>query len=210
MTATPPTCIAGGDAATAATSATDDAPAGACPDPFARWRTPFLPCGAPKPSDGPVATVAAVAPSLPDPNIETIERAAIMATDGGLPEGWAAALARHHPDRPPLGITLRDWALQLDLALRFADRHACDLEALGWSFADLFDLGASILRGDTTGAAWHACEALEEGGRLLEATARRIVYRNATGARFTIWRRGTSPDRIGSEPENAPRHVFRS
>jgi hypothetical protein len=74
--------------------------------------------------------------SIPNP-----VREGIMLFGGCLPSSWAKVFSALHPDRPPEDLTREQWRERLDAILIFADKHADDLERLGWDAEKLFAVG---------------------------------------------------------------------
>ncbi|MCA3692793.1 hypothetical protein [Aquidulcibacter sp.] len=95
--------------------------------------------------------------------------------------------SRLHPDRPPEGLTRERWRERLDAILIFADKHACDLERLGWDAEKLFAVGEHWQRLDERGVGWFVAEALAEGGLVADVGSRSIRYQTMRGASRTIW-----------------------
>jgi hypothetical protein len=143
----------------------------------------------PKPSLAKIATLAGGhgESEKPIPHYDVDERAAIMAV-GGMPQDWAKGFASLNPDRPPQGLSKREWVTRLDSALSFTDVHRQALHGLGWTFEALFSVGEHWVRLDQRAHGWFIAEALSGGGRILEADASKIVFSKANGARFTVWR----------------------
>jgi hypothetical protein len=114
------------------------------------------------------------------------EREAIMVWSGGLPASWAKVFSALHPDRPPVGLTREQWRERLDAILIFADKHAHDLERLGWDPVRLFTVGEYWQRLDHRGVGWFIAEALAEGGKVTDIGSRSIRYETNLGADRTI------------------------
>jgi hypothetical protein len=142
--------------------------------------------------------IAVTGVSKPETIVETVkrrepvsipdrEREAIMVWSGGLPASWARVFSGLHPDRPPEGLTREQWRERLDAILIFADKHACDLERLGWDAEKLFAVGDHWQRLDERGIGWFVAEAMAEGGRVLDVTWRWLRYETKRGAGRTIW-----------------------
>ncbi len=102
---------------------------------------------------------------------ERDERCAIARHDGGMPETWAVSLALLQQQPRPEGVSLHDWQAALDLACRRADEHGAELAANGWSFEDVFGVGADWWRLDQRGAGW-----LMPGCRVVAISPDLIVY----------------------------------
>lgn len=117
------------------------------------------------------------------------ERAAIAEHVGGLPRGWAEALARVELWEKPQGKSGEEWADMVRKAWAFADRHGAMLEARGWTFAEIF--GEPRAWFDQRGAAW-----LEQGlleAVALEISADAIRWRAPSGHVLTKWKAGRAP-----------------
>jgi hypothetical protein len=149
------------------------------------------------------------APSAPAPvAIPDPEREGIMHFGGGLPASWAKVFSALHPDRPPEGLTREQWRERLDAILIFADKHACDLERLGWDAERLFAVGEHWQRLDERGIGWFVAEALAEGGHVTDMTWRWVRYETKRGAGRTIWNEAFGA--VGSLtvlPFDAPRPI---
>ena len=120
--------------------------------------------------------------AIPDP-----EREAIMVWSGGLPASWAEVFSALHPDRPPEDLTREQWRERLDAILIFADKHAHDLERLGWDAERLFAVGQFWQRLDQRGVGWFIAQALAEGGKVTDIGSRSIQYDTKRGAGRSIW-----------------------
>lgn len=117
---------------------------------------------------------------------DAAERAAIAEHDGGLPRGWAEALARVELWEKPQGKSGDEWSDMVRKAWAFADRHGAMLEAAGWTFAEIF--GEPRAWFDRRGAAW-----LEQGlleAVALEISADAIRWRAPSGHVLTKWKAG--------------------
>lgn len=107
------------------------------------------------------------------------ERAAIMAVDGGLPEGWANALAAMLCGPRPANISYQRWSELHEPLLRFADQHAGQLHELNWTFEELFGVPKNWNQLDQRAVGWAIAR-----GALVHATSQAItLVRN--GARYT-------------------------
>jgi hypothetical protein len=118
-----------------------------------------------------------------------VERAAIAEHEGGLPRGWAEALARVELWEKPSGTSGAHWSEQTRKAWVFADRYGAALDAAGWTFAEIF--GNPRAWFDRRGAVW-----LEQG--LLEADVvdidvDRIRWQAPYGRTLTKWKAGRTP-----------------
>lgn len=145
---------------------------------------------APKPS---LAAFAALAGGAVESEIsrgaDETERAAIAEHEGGLPRGWAEALARVEMWEKPPGKSADGWFGMVRKAWAFADRHGAMLEATGWTFAEIF--GEPRAWFDQRGAAW-----LEQGlleAVALEISAEAIQWRAPSGHTLTKWKAGRAP-----------------
>lgn len=112
------------------------------------------------------------------------ERAAIAHVEGGMPASWAVALAVLIEGPRPEGISESEWRQCVDLACRRSDEFGAELAANGWTFEEVFGVGARWLRLDTRGAGW-----LVPGGRIVAIDSERIVYERG-GDRLTHRRAG--------------------
>lgn len=105
--------------------------------------------------------------------------AGIVDQDRGIPNAWAEALRQlHHPDRPPHGVTPREWRQFHDDAHRFIDRWRRQARALSWRVSDVLGWDPSTpfwLSARYIGLAWHI-----NGGYVIALTmsAASIVHRN--------------------------------
>lgn len=123
------------------------------------------------------------------PTADQIERAAIAEHEGRLPPGWADALAAVAHHEKPDGKSADEWADMVRAAWAFADRHGATLDALGWTFAEIF--GEPRAWFGRRGAAW-----LEQGlleADALEIGADAIRWRAPSGRALTKWKAGRSP-----------------
>lgn len=131
--------------------------------------------------------------SMPETNPETLkrfepvsitdpEREGIMLFGGGLPASWAKVFSALHPDRPPDDLTRDQWREHLDAILTFGDKHAHDLERLGWDAEKLFAVGLFWQRLDQRGVGWFIAEALAGGGKVTDIGSRSIRYETVHGA----------------------------
>ncbi|MFZ4604442.1 MAG: hypothetical protein ACOYM8_18545 [Caulobacterales bacterium] len=144
--------------------------------------------------DRPLAGLAALAvgsvESESSPCADEIERAAIAEHEGGLPRGWADALAAvAHHEKPP-GKSGEEWARLMRAAWAFADRHGGTLDAAGWTFAEIF--GEPRAWFGQRGAAWLFDQGLLEAVAL-EIGADAIRWRAPSGRTLTKWKAGRSP-----------------
>ena len=135
--------------------------------------------------------------SIPDP-----EREGIMRFGGGLPASWSKVFSALHSDRPPEDLTREEWRERLDAILIFADKHADDLERLGWDAEKLFAVGQFWQRLDQRGVGWFVAEALVEGGRVTDMTWRWVRYETKRGAGRAIWN-----DALGLVGDQVPSSV---
>jgi hypothetical protein len=114
--------------------------------------------------------------------------------DGGVPRGWAEALARLDPARPPADVPLRRWLTFIDDSGRFLDhRWAERAAALGWGPLDLFgcDRERPLVRHDHKGLLW-----LVNGGNIIELHRDHAIIETCTGARQSYRRRPVEVGRV--------------
>ena len=122
------------------------------------------------------------------------ERAAIVEHDGGAPRGWAEALARVDPARPPAGVPPQRWLAFLDDCGRFVDGGWAERASIfGWGPLDLFgcDRERPFAHVDRLGLLW-----LLNGGTIIELHRDRAVIETRTGARQNYRRRPLDIGRI--------------
>jgi hypothetical protein len=112
------------------------------------------------------------------------EREAISIMDGGLPPEWAAGLGILERSPRPVGLSIAQWRASLDCLWTRADENGADFVANGWTFEEVFGVGAGVARLDHLGAAWFAPDA-----RIVSIDPERIVFERASGDRTTTHRR---------------------
>jgi hypothetical protein len=123
------------------------------------------------------------------PSADETERAAIAEHEGGLPRGWANALAAVAHHEKPRGRSADEWADMVRKAWAFADRHGAALDAEGWRFAEVF--GEPRAWFNRRGVAWLDQGLLE--AVVLEISADAIRWCAPSGHVLTKWKAGRSP-----------------
>jgi hypothetical protein len=106
-----------------------------------------------------------------DHEVGVAERAAIVEVDGGLPADWARALIAIETGPRPTSISERDWRERLDHLWRRADEHGAAFVRNGWTFDEVFGVGANWNRLDQRGALW-----LAPSMRIVSVDAERIIF----------------------------------
>ena len=99
------------------------------------------------------------------------EREAIATFDGGLPPDWAAAHSALEYGQRPAGMAEREWRSRLDRLWTRADEHGAAFAANGWTFEEVFGVGAHWARLDGRGPGWLAPDA-----RIVEIAPERVVF----------------------------------
>jgi hypothetical protein len=111
--------------------------------------------------------------------------AAFAGHDGGIPDAWAAALAKLSRQRcPPDDVSYRQWGQLRDGFVRFCGRWAGPAEALGWRPRDLLGWDPRYPYtpiAKRLGLAWKF-----EGAAVVEVQRDAIVIERRHGLRTTL------------------------
>ncbi len=118
--------------------------------------------------------------SVPAPDRDTEERAAIIEEGAKVPREWADGFARLLSTPAPSGVLPRDWMATLDAAGNFIDQWAEKAQRLGWTVTELFgvDPKAPLARLDRRGVAFalagHQVRAITENEVVTERDGQRM------------------------------------